>query len=159
MGDVGEGAAMDQRRVAFEGLDEVREDGILQERCHGARGVELGGALTLDPFPWQPYEAGTVPSNQWPRGVYTVAGWSSNAVTVTLGGAGRAAKIVNSSGTNTVASPIVAAGDTSLETAIGNELRIAGGVSGNQDVAVNTHVVTNAGQVPSRQLRSVLQEV
>jgi len=50
-------------------------------------GVELGGALTLDPFPWQPYEAGTVPSNLWPRGVYTVAGWSSNAVTVTLGGA------------------------------------------------------------------------
>ncbi|MBR1588447.1 MAG: hypothetical protein IJ658_09005, partial [Kiritimatiellae bacterium] len=74
-------------------------------------------------------------------------GYTLSGGTVTLGGAGRAAKIVNSSGTNTVASPIVAAGDTSLETAIGNELRIAGGVSGNQDVAVNTHVVTNAGQV------------
>lgn len=48
-------------------------------------GTNLTGTLTVDPFPWQPYEPG-VPSNRWPRGVYTVAGWSSNAVTVTVGG-------------------------------------------------------------------------
>ena len=49
-------------------------------------GTNLTGTLTVDPFAWQPYEPG-VPSNLWPRGVYTVAGWSSNAVTVTVGGA------------------------------------------------------------------------
>lgn len=48
-------------------------------------GTDLTGTLTVDPFAWQPYEPG-VPSNRWPRGVYTVAGWSSNAVTVTVGG-------------------------------------------------------------------------
>lgn len=46
----------------------------------------LGGTLTVAPFPWQPYEPG-INSNTWPRGVYTVAGWSSNAVAVALGGA------------------------------------------------------------------------
>lgn len=50
-------------------------------------GTNLTGTLTIDPFPWQPYAAGTEFARQWPRGVYTVAGWSSNAVTVTLGGA------------------------------------------------------------------------
>lgn len=49
-------------------------------------GTNLTGTLTVDPFAWQPYAAGTVYSNKWPRGVYTVAGWSSNAVTVTVGG-------------------------------------------------------------------------
>ena len=54
----------------------------------GASGTNLttlGGAVTVAAFPWQPY-TDTHISNQWPRGVYTIAGWSSNAVTVTLGG-------------------------------------------------------------------------
>ena len=37
--------------------------------------------------------------------------------------------------------------DAQLQTAVGNELRLTGGVSGDGDMAVNTHVVTNAGQV------------
>lgn len=45
-----------------------------------------GGAITVANFTWQPY-TDTTASNIWPRGVYTIAGWSSNAVTVTLGGA------------------------------------------------------------------------
>jgi hypothetical protein len=44
-----------------------------------------GGAITIASFPWQPY-ADTNSSNTWPKGVYTLAGWSSNVVTVTLGG-------------------------------------------------------------------------
>lgn len=47
----------------------------------------LSGTLTVSPFAWQPYAAGSTESNIWPRGVYTVAGWSSNTVTVALGGA------------------------------------------------------------------------
>lgn len=50
-------------------------------------GTNLTGTITVDPFAWQPYTGGTVYNNKWPRGVYTVAGWSSNAVTVTVGGA------------------------------------------------------------------------
>lgn len=47
----------------------------------------LSGTLTVSPFPWQPYAPGSTESNTWQRGVYTVAGWSSNAVAVALGGA------------------------------------------------------------------------
>jgi hypothetical protein len=47
----------------------------------------LSGTLTVSPFPWQPYAGGSTESNYWPRGVYTVAGWSSNVVAVALGGA------------------------------------------------------------------------
>lgn len=46
----------------------------------------LSGTLAVSPFAWQPYEPG-INSNTWPRGVYTVAGWSSNTVSVALGGA------------------------------------------------------------------------
>lgn len=52
----------------------------------GTNLTSLGGAVTVADFSWQPY-ADQKTSNQWPRGVYTVAGWSSNAVTVSLGGA------------------------------------------------------------------------
>lgn len=47
----------------------------------------LSGTLTVSPFPWQPYAGGSTESNTWPRGVYTVAGWSGNPVSVALGGA------------------------------------------------------------------------
>lgn len=49
-------------------------------------GTNLTGTLAVDPFPWQPYEAGTEFAELWPRGVYTVGGWSSNEVTVSVGG-------------------------------------------------------------------------
>ena len=45
----------------------------------------LAGSVSKDPFPFAPYGPGTS-SNTWPKGVYTVAGWSSNAVTVSVGG-------------------------------------------------------------------------
>jgi hypothetical protein len=45
----------------------------------------LGGTLTVAGFGWQPYEPG-INSNRWPKGVYTVAGWSTNQITVALGG-------------------------------------------------------------------------
>lgn len=46
----------------------------------------LSGALTVSPFPWTPYEPGPA-SNIWPRAIYTAAGWSSNTISVALGGA------------------------------------------------------------------------
>lgn len=58
---------------------------------HGTLGTNLtaaGGAITVAAFPWQPY-TNAVLSNQYPRGVYTIAGWASNTVTVTLGGTDR----------------------------------------------------------------------
>jgi hypothetical protein len=54
----------------------------------GAGGTNLtaaGGSVTVASFPWQPYTDAT-PSNRWPKGVYTIAGSSTSAVTVTLGG-------------------------------------------------------------------------
>jgi hypothetical protein len=48
-------------------------------------GTNLTGTVTVGAFPWQPYTDSTI-SNIYPQGVYTLAGWSSNAVTVTLGG-------------------------------------------------------------------------
>ncbi len=55
----------------------------------GAAGTNLttaGGTITAEAFPWQPYAPGTGSSNAWPRGVYTLAGWTSNELTVSLGG-------------------------------------------------------------------------
>ena len=74
-------------------------------------------------------------------------GYALSGGTVTLGGKGYAAKVINNSGTNTLASPVVLAGDTSLLTTNGNALCFTGGVSGNADLEVNTHIVTNAGHV------------
>ena len=74
-------------------------------------------------------------------------GYTLSGASVTLGGAGRATRIINTSGTNTVASPVTLADNTSVETMNGNELRLTGGVSGAANLAVNTHVITNAGQV------------
>jgi len=73
---------------------------------------------------------------------YTLSGGS-----VTMGGEWHAGQILNNSGTNTVASPLVLAGETSVETTQGNELRLTGGVSGSADLNVNTHVTEGAGQV------------
>lgn len=56
---------------------------------HGISGgtnlTAAGGSIAVADFPWQPYTDATA-SNLWPRGVYTLDGWSSNAVTVNLGG-------------------------------------------------------------------------
>ena len=41
VGDVGEGPAVDQRRGMFQGLDQVRLQGVLQQRRHGARRLQI----------------------------------------------------------------------------------------------------------------------
>ena len=43
VGDVGEGAAVDQRRAALDRLDEVRQERVLEEDAHGAGRLEIGG--------------------------------------------------------------------------------------------------------------------
>ncbi len=43
MGDVGEGAAVDEGGRGFEGLDEVGHQGVAEQGGHGAGGVEVGG--------------------------------------------------------------------------------------------------------------------
>ena len=47
--------------------------------------TNLSGSISIASFPWQKY-APNMGSNIWSKGVYTLAGWSSNVVTVTLGG-------------------------------------------------------------------------
>ena len=50
MGNVGEGAAVHQSRCVLQRLDEVGLDSVLQEGCHGSRGVKVicGHRLTLE---------------------------------------------------------------------------------------------------------------
>ena len=43
MGDVSEGPAMDKGRRAFQGLNQVRVDGILEQGGHGAFSLEVSG--------------------------------------------------------------------------------------------------------------------
>ena len=43
MGDVGEGTAVDEGGSTFQGLDQVGLQGILQEGCHGALGLQVMG--------------------------------------------------------------------------------------------------------------------
>lgn len=55
---------------------------------HGTAGTDLtstGGAITVAEFPFSAYTDATLLAI-YPRGVYTVDGWASNTVTVTLGG-------------------------------------------------------------------------
>ena len=73
---------------------------------------------------------------------YTLSGGS-----VTLGGDGHPTRIINTSGTNTVASPMTIADNTSVETTSGNELRLTGGVSGSGDLSLNKTLATGAGRV------------
>ena len=47
VGDVGERAAVDQRRVVLERLHQVRLDGVLQQRGHRAVGLQIGGGDRL----------------------------------------------------------------------------------------------------------------
>jgi hypothetical protein len=51
----------------------------------GTNLTDVGGSITVASFPWQPY-AFPEDTNDWPKGVYTIAGWASNEVTVSLGG-------------------------------------------------------------------------
>ncbi|MFZ4394146.1 MAG: hypothetical protein ACOYOU_00810 [Kiritimatiellia bacterium] len=55
----------------------------------GTNLTAVGGSIVVPFFPFTPYTNPDVSpiSNQWSRGVYTLAGWASNALTVTLGGA------------------------------------------------------------------------
>src|SRR5699024_6080811 len=50
VGNVGEGAAVHQSRCVLQRLDEVGLDSVLQEGCHGPRGVKVicGHRLTLE---------------------------------------------------------------------------------------------------------------
>lgn len=56
----------------------------------GTNLTAAGGSITVASFPFSGYAssdpASTTFTNQYPRGVYTVNGWSTNAVTLTLGG-------------------------------------------------------------------------
>jgi hypothetical protein len=63
-------------------------DGVGGLRAVGTNLSALGGSITIASFPFAPYTNLDVApvSNQWPRGIYTISGWSSNAVVVTLGG-------------------------------------------------------------------------
>ena len=74
-------------------------------------------------------------------------GYKLSGGSITMGEAGHFAWIVNSSGTNTVDSPVTLAGKTFADTTAGNELRLTGGVSGAADLGVNTLTATGAGQV------------
>ena len=51
----------------------------------GTNLTTLGGSVTVAEFPYEPYTDAVLLA-KWTNGVYTVAGWASNAVTVTLGG-------------------------------------------------------------------------
>ena len=76
---------------------------------------------------------------------YTLSG---QGLTLDNGTAGATpATVANASGTNTIASVVTLATDAELQTMNGNELRITGGITGDGDLGVNKHVVTNAGQV------------
>ena len=76
---------------------------------------------------------------------YTLSG---QGLTLDNGAAGATpATVANASGTNTIASVVTLATDAELQTMNGNELRITGGITGDGDLGVNKHVVTNAGQV------------
>lgn len=52
----------------------------------GTNLTAAGGSITIASFPFAGYTGIPVVSNRWPRGVYTIAGWADEAVTVTLGG-------------------------------------------------------------------------
>ena len=74
--------------------------------------------------------------------------FSGQGLTLDNGAAGATpATVANASGTNTIASVVTLATDAELQTMNGNELRITGGITGDGDLGVNKHVVTNAGQV------------
>ena len=47
VGDVGERAAVDEGRVAFQRLHQVGLDGVLQQHGHGAVGLQVGGGDRL----------------------------------------------------------------------------------------------------------------
>ena len=74
-------------------------------------------------------------------------GYALSGQGLTLDNGAQTAVMANASGTNTVASALALASSAQFQTTDGNELRIAGGVSGTGDLGVNTHVATGAGQV------------
>ncbi|MBQ6339213.1 MAG: autotransporter-associated beta strand repeat-containing protein [Kiritimatiellae bacterium] len=74
-------------------------------------------------------------------------GYTLSGQGLTLDNGAQTAVMANASGTNTVASVLNVGAPAQLQTTAGNELRIAGGVSGAGYLGVNTHVETGAGQV------------
>ena len=116
-------------------------DGATQEAIFNPA-TASGVAVTLD----SPVTLGglTFNANGKTYG-YTLSG---SALTLDNGAAGSTiATVVNASGTNTIASAVALASDAELQTTAGNELRVTGGVTGDGDLSVNTHVATGAGQV------------
>ena len=73
---------------------------------------------------------------------YTLAGQQ-----LTLDDGDATAVLVNAGGTNTIASALAVAGTAQAQTAAGNELRLAGGVTGDGTLELNTHAATGGGQV------------
>jgi hypothetical protein len=54
--------------------------------CGVAGGTNLTSSFSFNGFPFEAYTNHPDVSDVWPYGVYTVAGWSSNSVTLNLGG-------------------------------------------------------------------------
>lgn len=60
--------------------------------AHGITGgtnlTDLGGVITVSNFPFSTYTNPLLASvtSTWPRGVYTIDGWASNTVVISLGG-------------------------------------------------------------------------
>ncbi len=54
--------------------------------CGVAGGTNLVSSFSFNGFPFVAYTNHPTVAETWPYGVYTVAGWSSNAVTLNLGG-------------------------------------------------------------------------
>lgn len=72
-------------RYCPEAMQRVQPD-LAGEAWGCTGGVTLAGSVAVPGWTWRGYAPGSVGSNAWPRGVYSVAGWASNAVTVSLGG-------------------------------------------------------------------------
>ena len=74
-------------------------------------------------------------------------GYTLSGSALTLDGSYSTPTVVNVSGTNTIAAPVVLTDGAGLRTTAGNELRLTGGVTGTGALNANTHVTTGAGQV------------
>ena len=74
-------------------------------------------------------------------------GYTLSGQQLTLDDGDATAVLVNAGGTNTIASALAVAGTAQAQTAAGNELRLAGGVTGDGTLELNTHAATGGGQV------------
>ena len=102
--------------------------------------TKAGVAVTLD----EPVTLGGLVFTDASNAKY---GYTLSGQGLTLDDGIGVAAVANAKGTNAIASAVTLSSDAQLQTMAGNELRLTGGVSGTGDLGVNTHVVTNAGQV------------